>query len=159
MIPISRPGFFHGAYFIRNKAQSVIEYAAVIFCIVAALLAMQTYIKRSLQGRLRQAGDNIGQQYSPGNTAGWSRLDYSSKTTTTVETLSERQLYDKYGRDFDLDKDGIPNEDDVFGTETIAKIGRVEDSGDNGKILTDPAVTTQTGEETVGPLEDEEPVF
>jgi len=46
---------------------------------------LQTYIKRGLQGRLRQASDDIGQQFSP-DTA-----DVSSSTSTTVtsdETVS-----------------------------------------------------------------------
>lgn len=47
------------------RAQSTLEYAVVVACVVAAILAMQIYIKRGTQGRLRQASDEIGEQYSP----------------------------------------------------------------------------------------------
>ena len=49
----------------RNKGQSTIEYAMLIACLVAALLAMQIYIKRAIQGRMREASDSIGEQYAP----------------------------------------------------------------------------------------------
>lgn len=54
-------------YKIR-KAQSTIEYAMMIACLAAALLGMQFYVKRSLQGRFKEAGDDIGEQYSATNT-------------------------------------------------------------------------------------------
>ena len=54
---------------IHNKlGQSSLEICVLIVCIVSALIAMQVYIKRAIQGRMRQAADDIGQQYSPGNT-------------------------------------------------------------------------------------------
>jgi uncharacterized protein (UPF0333 family) len=52
-----------------RKAQSSLEFAIVIFAIVAALLAMQAYIRRGLQGRMRSSVDQLSvQQYEPGNT-------------------------------------------------------------------------------------------
>lgn len=54
----------------RKKGQSTLEYAMVIAVIVAALVAMQIYMKRSVQGKLRSATDDIGQQYSVGNMTG-----------------------------------------------------------------------------------------
>lgn len=48
----------------RRRAQSTLEYAMVTACLVAALLAMQIYLKRSIQGRLRNAADELGEQYS-----------------------------------------------------------------------------------------------
>ncbi|GAI08597.1 unnamed protein product, partial [marine sediment metagenome] len=55
---------------MRKNGQTLIEYAVVITCIIAALIAMQSYIKRALQGRLRSAADQIGEQYAPGRTTG-----------------------------------------------------------------------------------------
>lgn len=44
----------------RNKrAQSTAEYAILIGLIVAAAVGMQTYIKRGLQGRARDATDDF----------------------------------------------------------------------------------------------------
>jgi len=51
---------------LHKKGQSTLEYAVIIAVVVAALIAMQTYVKRGLQGRLKQASDDIGEQFSPG---------------------------------------------------------------------------------------------
>ena len=51
-----------------RQGQSTLEYAVLIIVIIAALAAIQTYIKRGVQGRLKSASDDIGDQYSPGNT-------------------------------------------------------------------------------------------
>ena len=48
----------------KPKAQSTLEYAMVVACIAAALIAMQIYIKRSIQGKIRDSADEIGEQYS-----------------------------------------------------------------------------------------------
>lgn len=131
----------------------------VIFCVVAALLVMQTYIKRSLQGRLKQAGDSFGQQYSPGNTVSTNTFKVESTTVTTVNTKSEKEFYEdcldegfsasKCKDRCDIDDDGII-EESVFATETLSTLGDEIAPGET---------TTQIGDETVGPLEDEEPVF
>jgi Flp pilus assembly pilin Flp len=52
----------------QKRGQSTLEYAVLIIVIIAALIAIQTYIKRGVQGRLKSASDDIGDQYSPGNT-------------------------------------------------------------------------------------------
>lgn len=52
----------------RKKGQSTLEYAILIIIIIGALLSIQVYIKRGVQGRLKQAADDIGDQFSPGNT-------------------------------------------------------------------------------------------
>ncbi len=61
---------------MKRNGQNVIEYTVVISCIIAALIATQFYVKRALQGRLRSAADQIGQQYEPGQT--------TSNFTTTI---------------------------------------------------------------------------
>jgi len=48
---------------LRNrKAQTTAEYAILIGLVVAALVAMQTYVKRGLQGRMKDATDQVGLQ-------------------------------------------------------------------------------------------------
>ena len=44
----------------NHKAQSFIEYAAVIIVIAAAIIVAGNYYKRSLQGKYRQAADVVG---------------------------------------------------------------------------------------------------
>ena len=54
--------------FLRKiKGQSTLEYAVLIIIIIGALLSIQVYIKRGLQGRLKSSADDIGDQYSDGN--------------------------------------------------------------------------------------------
>ncbi len=52
----------------RKKGQSTLEYAILIIIIIGALLSIQVYIKRGIQGRLKAATDDIGDQFSVGNT-------------------------------------------------------------------------------------------
>lgn len=66
---------------INNKrGQSTLEYAVLIIIIIAALLSIQNYIKRGVQGRLKASADDIGDQHSVGNT------NYIKKTVTISNT-------------------------------------------------------------------------
>ncbi len=56
--------------FNQKRGQSTLEYAVIIAVVVAALLAIQIYMKRGVQGKLRESSDKIGEQYSAGNTVG-----------------------------------------------------------------------------------------
>lgn len=69
---------------MRNRAQSTLEYVVMIAVIAAALFAMQIYIKRGMQGRMRESADNIGQGflYSPGATVSSSEITTTSKEKT-----------------------------------------------------------------------------
>lgn len=69
---------------LNKKAQSTLEYGVIIAVIVAALVAMQVYLKRGVQGRLRQASDDIGEQFSPGYTSGTTTTKSDVKSTETV---------------------------------------------------------------------------
>ena len=52
----------------KRRAQSTLEYAVLMVVIIGALIAIQTYLKRGVQGRLKSSADDIGDQFSPGNT-------------------------------------------------------------------------------------------
>ena len=54
-------------YLNQKRGQSTLEYAVLIVVIIGALLTIQVYIKRGVQGRLKSASDDIGDQYSDGN--------------------------------------------------------------------------------------------
>jgi hypothetical protein len=43
----------------NKKAQSVVEYTMLIIIVAAALMAMTTYIMRSMNARLIQAQDEL----------------------------------------------------------------------------------------------------
>jgi hypothetical protein len=49
--------------FRQTRAQSVLEYAVIVFVAVAALLAMNIYMKRASEGKLRESSDRLGQQF------------------------------------------------------------------------------------------------
>ena len=63
----------------RKRGQSTLEYAVVIAVVVGALIASQTYFKRGVQGKFKQASDDIGEQFSPGA----STYDYTTTSSTT----------------------------------------------------------------------------
>jgi len=66
----------------KSKGQSTLEYVILLGFIVAALIAMGIYMKRGIQGRLRESTDQVGEQYSARNTK-------SSYTVTTGTTQIE----------------------------------------------------------------------
>lgn len=68
----------------RLKGQSVLEYAMIIAVVVGALLAINIYMKRGLQGRLRESSDQIGDQFDADKTT-ISRT--TTHTGTTVQTV------------------------------------------------------------------------
>ncbi len=55
---------------MKNKGALGIEYAVLVALVVAALIGMQTYIRRAICGRWRDAADTFGhgRQYEPGLT-------------------------------------------------------------------------------------------
>jgi len=70
---------------LRKRGQSTLEYAVLIVVIIAALIAMQVYLKRGLQGRLRESSDQIGDQFSPGYTVS-NRVTSSGSSVTESRT-------------------------------------------------------------------------
>ena len=69
---------------LNKKAQSTLEYAVLIAIVVGALIAMQVYIKRGIQGRWKQASDDIGEQFSPGYTVGTYSSNSSVHSNETI---------------------------------------------------------------------------
>ena len=68
--------------YLNKRGQSTLEYGVIVAVIVAALLAMQFYLKRGVQGKLKQAADDTGEQYTPLNTT-------SNITTTSTVNSTE----------------------------------------------------------------------
>ena len=65
----------------KIKGQSTLEYAVLVVIIIAALLSLQTYIKRGVQGRLRKSTDDIGEQFSVTSAASYCRTVVSTSQT------------------------------------------------------------------------------
>lgn len=70
--------------YLNKKGQSTLEYGVVIAIIVAGLIAMQAYIKRGVQGRLKQASDDIGEQFSAGQSTGTYTTTSSVNSTENI---------------------------------------------------------------------------
>lgn len=64
----------------NKKAQSTLEYAMIIAVVVGTLLAIQVYIKRGVEDRARSSVDNIGDQFSAGDTTS----KYITEETTNI---------------------------------------------------------------------------
>lgn len=66
----------------KNKGQSTLEYAILIVVVIMALIGVQGYISRAVQGRQRDASDQIGEQFHAGSA--WTNI-----TTGTSATINE----------------------------------------------------------------------
>ncbi|MDP1853272.1 MAG: hypothetical protein Q8L26_03590 [Candidatus Omnitrophota bacterium] len=65
-----------------RRAQNMLEVSLLLAAIVAALVMMQIYVKRSMMGRLRAYSERIGPKYAIGSTS-------SSTTNTQNLQISE----------------------------------------------------------------------
>jgi len=79
----------------NKRAQSTLEYAILIAVVVGALIGMQTYVKRGLQGRLKAATDDVGSQFEP-----------------TVSTVTQVAQHDQYESSYTVDDTGTVKKDD-----------------------------------------------
>jgi len=50
----------------KNKGQSALEYATLIAVVILALVVIEAYMQKGVQGRLKESTDNIGKQFNPG---------------------------------------------------------------------------------------------
>jgi hypothetical protein len=118
------------------RAQSVIEYSMIIACVVAALLAMQIYTKRGIEGRLKQASDEISQQYAPTGTTSTITTSVDSKITQNSKhvPLTYPPGHPQAGQDV-KDDYGLP----VYGIKTTTTI--------------DHETTERSGSEELGEFE------
>lgn len=71
---------------LLKKAQSVSEFAIVLAVVAAALIGMQVYLKRGVQGRIKDLADQISDTH------------YEPMETTSVYTTEQ---YGKTVREYD----------------------------------------------------------
>lgn len=140
----------------RSRAQTVLEYATVLVCVVVALITMQVYIKRAYQGRLKQTADQFGPQYAPRRTTGSYVTNFTSDSSSQVMTLSEVDL------GYDLDGDGVL-ENDVTATSSISGLGIWVDLNADGVMTPDELfggnINRIVGNETIGQIRANEGLF
>jgi len=76
-------------WLFNRRGQNTAEYAILIGLIVAAAVAMQTYVKRGLQGRLKDGVDELAEktaQYEPYYLGSDFQTTTSARNTQTVGT-------------------------------------------------------------------------
>jgi uncharacterized protein (UPF0333 family) len=71
-------------FYPKTKGQSTLEYVILIGFVVAALIAIGVYMKRGIQGRLKESSDQVGDQYSAGNT--------TAKYTTVMDVQQTESM-------------------------------------------------------------------
>lgn len=86
---------------ISRRGQSTVELAVLFAVITGAVLAMQIYVKRGAMGRMREATDQTGEQFSPLNTVSEyttsrnsvrsEKTDGTGLATTTLEQESQER--------------------------------------------------------------------
>jgi uncharacterized protein (UPF0333 family) len=70
---------------VFRRGQSTLEYVILIVIVIAALLTMQMYMKRGVQGRWKSAADELGEQYDPNSTT--INLVFNYDTTSSSEVV------------------------------------------------------------------------
>ncbi|MGE5309366.1 MAG: hypothetical protein ACM3OC_09795 [Deltaproteobacteria bacterium] len=68
-----------------RKGQSTLEYAILIAVIVGGLVAMQYYVRRGYQGKLKSASDDMGEQYEPGKYTANFQINQNSQVRQTFQ--------------------------------------------------------------------------
>jgi hypothetical protein len=75
--------------FIKKRGQSFQEYAILIALAATAFIAMQAYMKRGVQGRLRDLANQISpKQYEASDTTAKTVIDRDG-TSTDKETAAQ----------------------------------------------------------------------
>ncbi len=94
------------------------EYAILIVIVLGALLSIQVYIKRGVQGRLKSAADDIGEQFSPGNTNIVTKVQsYSNTQETFAGGVTRSQLMDEEQQNVETDSVIVNADQEYWGTK------------------------------------------
>jgi uncharacterized protein (UPF0333 family) len=102
-------------YLSKKKAQTTLEYAILIGVIVAGLIAMQVYLKRGYQGKLRASADDIGQQFSPERTTYIKNTNSNSDSDENLADGVTNTIVNDSRRHVDLNEDiGALNNEVLF---------------------------------------------
>jgi len=87
-----------------SKAQSISEYAVLLAVIAGALLGMQVYLKRGIQGRVRDLADQISTRHYE------SKQTVSTYTTQQSGTTAQQYQYGASKAYQGVLEDGTPDD-------------------------------------------------
>jgi Flp pilus assembly pilin Flp len=81
-----------------RRAQTAVEYAILACIIIGALIGMQMYIKRGIQGKIKAGAEQVGSvSYSPGATIADSTINRTvNEEDTTYELVVNGETYSVY---------------------------------------------------------------
>jgi len=68
----------------NKKGQSILEYAMLVGVLVAVIVAIQIYVKRAVQGKLKSSADQIGEQFTTGQTYTTQTIRQSARKEETL---------------------------------------------------------------------------
>lgn len=108
---------------LNKKGQNTAEYAILIALIIAAAVGMQTYVKRGLQGRVKDVVDHTGQAAEVGGASlslsGDQYEPYYAESDTKVK--SERTAEETLGKRGEITRSNVKEETkvDVGGKEIV----------------------------------------
>lgn len=91
---------------LKSIGQSVTEYAVLLAIVAASLIAMQVYLKRGIQGRIRDMADQItplSEHYEAGRTeANFTTNQYGTTNwiySQGIATVNQTENMDKTGNE------------------------------------------------------------
>ena len=106
------------------RGQTALEYAVLISVVIAALLAMQIYLKRSAMGKLRSATDQVGDQFAP--------VSMNSNFTTTFDSGRRETVSTSGVSNSSITADEVQNRN---GFERLEADLNTEGAAGNGKLF------------------------
>ena len=78
---------------ISKKAQSILEFTILMVIVIAVFVAMQSYVKRGIQGRWKSAIDDFGEQYDPRMTNSVMNYKTVANTSTAISIIKDTNGY------------------------------------------------------------------
>lgn len=74
---------------IFKKGQSIVEFTILMIIVMAVFVAMQSYVKRGIQGRWKNTFDDFGEQYDPYLTNANVVTKILSNSATQVQVIKD----------------------------------------------------------------------
>ena len=82
----------------NQRAQATAEYAVLAAAVIGVLAVMYGYIRQGAMGRMRGAGDQIGEQLSPGTyevTTNVTRNESTSPDGTSSSSIQGKEVQER----------------------------------------------------------------
>lgn len=109
----------------NKRGQNTAEYAILIALVIGAAVAMQTYVKGGLQGRVRDAIDHTGMT---GRSIGDTTFNFTADKYEPDYTTSQSQIATERSANESLGARGSVTRSDVI-EDTKVKAGGYEHTG------------------------------